>query len=161
MLGLVVTLVLIRAIFPAGKSSQGERLAGKLDRALVATPTVPMVAAAAGRRIIASEDARDEGRRMGRRLRPAFIDEILANAESQGWGTARVLRILEGRTVVRYYDCTDCRVRTPGLTTASECGFQAGYLEAAFARLHDGAVHVRELACRRLGDTGCEFEVVG
>ncbi|MBI2078596.1 MAG: hypothetical protein HYT80_09565 [Euryarchaeota archaeon] len=159
MLGLVVSLVLLRALFPAGKPAQGERVVGRLDRALSATPSVVPSAAGAPRRLIASQDLRDEGRKAGRRLRPAFVDEILAHVEAAGWGTPRILRILDERTVIRYYDCQDCRGRPVGHSTARECSAQAGFLQGAFERLHDRVVEVREIGCRRVGDPGCEFEV--
>jgi len=159
MLGLVVTLVLLRALFPAGRPTQGERVVGRLDRALAPTPSVALTTAGPPRRLAPSPELREQGRKLGRRVRPSFVDDILAHVENQGWGTPRLLRLLDDRTVVRYYDCHDCRVRALGQPATRECSTQAGFLEGAFSRLHDRPVHVQEVGCRRAGDPGCEFEV--
>lgn len=154
MLGLVVVLVVLRSFFPAGTPSKGLSQ-DRVDTRLEATPGLA-ASEAQQPPIQPRGEALDAGRRLVRRHRAASLDEILETAHEQGLGEARFLRLLEDRSVIRFYHCSECggeRAANPG------CHRNAGFLEASLSRFYNAAGRVQELQCRARGDPACEFEV--
>jgi hypothetical protein len=154
MLSLIVVLVILQNLFP--DRSEGAGLApqtvGRELRPLEAAPLPPTV-----RKL--------PGSRFGRPRplpRGAPIDLALGRIVERRLGEPRLLRCLEDFTLLRLYGCPGCLADTmddPGVDAPDGCHGEAQALSDVFRGVYGDRVVVRESACCRRGDSGCDFEV--
>lgn len=158
MLGLVVALVMVRAMFSSG-SDVGPRFKRPepLHRATRATPELAASDLPAGPpQHPPNPLARRDGRQDGRRSRVRALPDVAATMIGQGIGEARLLHIGDRDARLRVYRCRECAAGRQAHIQG--CSYTMGWLEGSLVALAREP-SVRETACTARGGKVCEFEV--
>ncbi|HEV8359214.1 MAG TPA: 4-vinyl reductase [Candidatus Thermoplasmatota archaeon] len=156
MLALVIGMLLVRLI--VNEAAPPRVTQPRPRRVLVDVPAPPPAAERAATAATVDRGSPDDVFRRGRGVGQSFagdtLDATLDRVAASGAGAPRLLRLLQGRAVVRLHACQGCA--GPG---QEGCPFEAGLLEGAFAGLWGKGTVVREVACGGPASQVCEFEV--
>jgi hypothetical protein len=158
---LIVSLVLLQSIFPERAQKKILTDAEKAERQLRPTlirrhqEALPATAGPRG-------DVED-GRRGARSLPIRTVDAALDYALAKGLGEPRILRHQPHFTLLRFYNCRGCEIAelqpNDPVVRGQRCTYERGFLQGSFQNLYAKPVTVREVACHRLGNASCEYEV--
>lgn len=108
----------------------------------------------------AHRDHLERGRKAGSRFDGDSLHALLEHLSDTGIGEPRVLQRVPHLLRIRLSHCRGCSSHASSTSPGSAgCPFEEGFLEAAFAQLEGDEVVVRETACGRQGDPGCDFEI--